>query len=610
MSDDGNHHSRSFTPTHTMPQQTRGSFDLLRHLWTLVQPFRWRLAALFAVVMLSIPLNLLSPWPLTLAVDSILGTRPLPALLQNWIPASMQASSTALLCLVFAAYIGIALFTQLQGLTLWLLSSYTGERMIFAFRSRLFEHLQHICASYHDKHGPADSVYRLQHDAAAVKQIPIDAILPFLRAVCLLTGLVTLMLIIDWQFALVAIGLLPVLFVLTRYSGRKLRLTWSDVKSTESATIACAQEVLGASRVVKAFGREDHEHRRFLDHAMDWVKKHNSLASVGSRFDFMFGMAVATGTATALVVGIDHVKSGRITMGDFLLLMAYMAQLSVPLDTATKKLAELQSCFVGFRRALAILDIPPVITDLPTARPLVRARGSVAFRSVSFSYPGAPAVLRSVSFSIPPGTKVGIMGTSGAGKSTLLNLLARFFDPSEGAVLLDGVNVKDYRLTDLRRQFAIVPQDPMLFSTTIAENIRYGNLQATQAEVEAAARAAHADTFIRQRPQGYATQVGERGASLSGGERQRIALARAFLRDAPIVIMDEPTSALDARTESELVNVMDELTTGRTTFLITHRASTLRRCDIQLTLKQGRVSLHALDLDHIPAARSLSAVPV
>jgi ATP-binding cassette subfamily B protein len=205
------------------------------------------------------------------------------------------------------------------------------------------------------------------------------------------------------------------------------------------------------------------------------------------------------------------------------------------------------------------------------------------------------------------------MGTSGAGKSTLLNLLARFIDPTEGAVLLDGVNVKDYRLTDLRRQFAIVPQEPLLFSTTIAENIRYGNLHATQGEIEAAARAAHADGFIRARPQGYDTLVGERGASLSGGERQRIALARAFLRDAPIVILDEPTSALDARTEAELVEVMGQLTAGRTTFLITHRPSTLKRCDIQLILKQGRVSLHALDLEHIehmPAARDLSPVSV
>jgi ATP-binding cassette subfamily B protein len=317
---------------------------------------------------------------------------------------------------------------------------------------------------------------------------------------------------------------------------------------------------------------------------------------------------VALGTATALVVGIDHIKSGRITMGDFLLLMAYLAQFAGPLDTATKKLAELQSCMVGFRRALAILDIPPVIVDRPTARPIRRARGSIAFRGVSFAYPGAAPVLRQVSFSIPVGTKVGIMGSSGAGKSTLLNLLTRFADPLEGAVTLDGEDIREYRLTDLRSQFAIVPQDPMLFSTTIADNIRYGNLEATQEQIEAAAKAAHADTFIRSRPQGYETQVGERGSRLSGGERQRIALARAFLRDAPIVILDEPTSALDSRTEADLMNVMEELTRGRTTFLITHRLNTLKNCDVQLALKQGRVSLNSLDMDHLVASANLATV--
>jgi ATP-binding cassette, subfamily B, bacterial len=584
------------------------SSNLLRRLWTLIAPFRLQLAGLCAVVLFSIPLNLLTPVPLTLAVDSIIGSRPLPSVLQAWVPLWMQQSTTALFILMFTAYVGIALCTHLQGMALWLLSSYTGERMIFAFRSRLFEHLQHICSSYHDTHGPTDSVYRLQHDAASVKQIPIDALIPFLRAVCMLTGLAVLMIIMDWQFALVAMGMLPVLFWLTRRCGRRLRTTWSAVKSTESATLACAQEVLGASRVVKAFGREDHEHRRFLGHAMDWVKKHNSLASVGSGFDFMFGMSVATGTAIALVVGLTHVKSGRLTIGDFLLLMAYMSQLAGPLDTATKKLAELQSCLVGFRRALAILDIPPLITDPPAPHTLHRARGQVSFRGVSFAYPGASPVLRTISFSIPAGTKVGILGTSGAGKSTLMNLVARFIDPLEGTVLLDGIDVTQYRLTDLRRQFAIVPQDPILFSTTIADNIRYGNLQATQADIEAAARAAHADAFIRSRPDGYDTHVGERGARLSGGERQRIALARAFLRDAPVVILDEPTSALDSRTEADLVDVMDELMCGRTTFLITHRPSTLKSCDIQLVLNQGRVSLRALDLDHIPSPSELIAV--
>jgi len=218
---------------------------------------------------------------------------------------------------------------------------------------------------------------------------------------------------------------------------------------------------------------------------------------------------------------------------------------------------------------------------------------------MSLAYPGASPVLRDISFSIPAGTRVGILGSSGGGKSTLVNLIARFIDPLEGTVLLDSVNVRQYRLTDFRKQFAIVPQDPMLFSTTIADNIRYGNLQATQADIQAAARAAHADEFIRSKPEGYETHVGERGSRLSGGERQCIALARAFLRDAPIVILDEPTSALDMRTESDLIDVMDELMYGRTTCLITHRPSTLTSCDIQLVLIQGRVSLRALDGDHI-----------
>jgi ATP-binding cassette subfamily B protein len=591
-----------------MPQHDRSFRQLCAELLRILAPFRWKLLCLWGVAMLSIPLNMLTPLPLTIAVDSIVGSRPLPLWLQHWLPASPQTSTAALLVLVFTGYMTIALGTHVQGLTLWLLSSYTGERIIFSFRSRLFEHLQHICVSYHDTHGPTDSVYRLQHDAASVKQIPIDAIIPLTRAVCMLLGLAGLMLVIDWQFALVALGMLPVLFLLTRRCGQRLRATWSAVKSTESATLACAQEVLGASRVVKAFGREEHEHRRFLDHAMDWVKKHNSLASVASGFDFFFGMAVATGTAAALVVGVDHVKADRLSMGDFLLLMAYMAQLAGPLDMATKKMAELQSCLVGFRRALAILDLPPVITDRPVTRPLARARGSLAFRGVTFAYPGSSPVLRQVSFSIPAGTRVGIMGHSGAGKSTLVNLLTRFFDPTEGSVLLDGVDVRDYRLTDLRRQFAIVPQDPMLFSTTIGDNIRYGNLDATQADLEAAARAARADAFIRNRPRGYDTPVGERGSRLSGGERQRVALARAFLRDAPIVILDEPTSALDQRTEAELMAVMDDLTRGRTTFLITHRPSTLQTCDIQLVLKQGRVSLHALDMDLLPAPSQGNAV--
>lgn len=580
----------------TSPHQHSGSsLYLLRRAWPFIAPFSAQLAGLGFVVLLSIPLSLITPLPLTLAVDSVIGTRPLPQFLQTWLPAHMQSSTEWLLLFVCASYVGIALCIHLQSLILWLLSSYTGERLIYAFRHCLFEHMQRICVSYHEAHGATDSVYRIQHDAAAVKQIPIDAFLPFLKACALLTGLVMLMLTIDWGFAMVGLLMLPVLFWLTHRCGRRLRQQWCDVKTTETATVACAQEVLGASRLVKAFGREEHEQRRFLGHAMNWVRQHNALASIGSGFDFRFGMTVTIGTALALFIGISHVKAGRLSLGELLLLMAYMAQLASPLDTVAKKLTELQSHLVGFRRALAILDTPPLVAERHDSRPLVRSKGDVAFRGVTFAYPALPPVLRDVSFHIPAGTRVGLVGPSGAGKSTIVNLLTRFHDPNAGIVQLDGRDLRDYRLTDLRNQFAIVPQDPQLFSTSIAENIRYGNLQATDEQVQAAARAAHADEFIRGLPEGYDTQVGDRGSRLSGGQRQRIALARAFLRDAPLVILDEPTSALDAGTEADLVEAMDRLTAGRTTIMIAHRIHTLRHCDLRLMLRQCRIVVQAPD---------------
>jgi len=576
-------------PVH--PESRRSALHLLRRSWPFIAPFRGQLAGLAFLLLLSIPLNLLTPLPLTMAVDSVIGTRPLPPLLQAWLPSAVQSQPAMLMVFVAAASIGIALCAQLQGMAVWMLSSYTGERLIYAFRGRLFEHLQRISLSYHDLQGPSDSVYRIQHDAASVKQIPIDALLPFLRASCMLVGLAVLMILIDPAFALVGLSMLPLLFWLTHHCGKRLRARWAEVKKTETATLACAQEVLGASRLVKAFGREDYEQRRFLSHAFEWVTQHNALAAIGSGFDLKFGMTVAIGTACALVIGVGHVKEGRLSLGDLLLLMAYMAQLSGPLDTAAKKIAELQSHLVGFGRALTLLEIPPVITERPRCLPLDRAKGQVTFRDVAFGYGSSAPVLRDVSFVIPAAAKIGVVGPTGSGKSTLVNLLTRFYDPDFGAVLLDGFDLRDYRLADLRAQFAIVPQDPQLFATTIAENIRYGNPYATQAQVEAAAVAARADGFIRTLPLGYDSPVGARGARLSGGERQRIALARAFLRNAPIVILDEPTSALDQATEAELVEAVNRLTAGRTTFIIAHRTHTLRDCDFQLVLDEGRVRM-------------------
>jgi ATP-binding cassette subfamily B protein len=290
-----------------------------------------------------------------------------------------------------------------------------------------------------------------------------------------------------------------------------------------------------------------------------------------------------------LYIGVQHVQSGILTLGSLLLVMAYLAQLYSPLETISKKMADLQASLVSAERAFTLLDETPDVIEKRDAQPIVRAAGAIAFREVSFAYPGGPPVLRHVWFEIASGSRVGIRGMTGAGKTTLISLLTRFYDPTAGQILLDGVDLRDYQLSALRNQFAIVLQDPVLFSTNIAENIAYARPQATHEEIIEAAKLANAHEFVTRLPNGYETQVGERGLRLSGGERQRISLARAFLKDAPILILDEPTSSVDAWTEDAIVAAMARLMQGRTTFMISHRPSTLKNSDVLLEIQDGRL---------------------
>jgi ATP-binding cassette, subfamily B, bacterial len=306
-------------------------------------------------------------------------------------------------------------------------------------------------------------------------------------------------------------------------------------------------------------------------------------------FGVLVGLTTAAGTATVLFVGVRLVLSGALTLGDLLLVMGYLAQLYGPLNTLSNSKASLQSSLASAERAFSILDEAPDVVERPGAQPLARAAGAVAFREVSFAYREDHPVLHDVSFEIDPGTRVGISGETGAGKTTLMSLLTRFYDPTTGEILLDGIDLRDYKLADLRNQFAIVLQEPVLFSTTIAENIGYARPGASKEEIIEAAKAANAHEFIVGLPHGYETEVGERGMSLSGGERQRIALARAFLRDAPVLILDEPTSSVDTKTEAVIIEAMERLMRGRTTFMIAHRVSTLASCDARLELADGRV---------------------
>lgn len=567
----------------------------------------WRLiVALFVVSLLASPLALLQPLPLKLAVDNVLDGQPLPGFLDAVLPAGIANSTGALLLFVAAFVVGIALLSSVQTLAQKYLSTAAGERLSLELRSRLFRHLQRLSLTYHDATGTADSVYRLQSDAPAIRNIVIDGFIPFVSATVTLTGMIYVMARIDWQLALVALAISPPLAVLSGVYRPRLRQQSRRVRKRESGALAIAHEALGALRVVKAFGQEDREAEHFAHRLSRVMRRRLRVALLEGRYELHVGLLTAAGTATVLFIGVGHVRGGALTLGDLLLVMGYLAKLYQPVKTIARKSATLQGHLASAERAFALLEELPDVPERADARPIARAVGAVSFRNVSFAYGLDRPVLHDVSFDIQPSTRLGIIGTTGAGKSTLASLLSRLYDPTAGEILLDGVDLRDYRLDDLRRQFAVVPQDPVLFSVSVAENIAYADPGASRAFVVAAARAANAHEFIERLPQGYDTTVGERGVMLSGGQRQRIALARAFLKDSPVLILDEPTSAVDAQTEAAILDATLRLMRKRTVFLITHRASLLEGCTEVLALEGGRV---ASETTPMPAATEAQAPP-
>jgi ATP-binding cassette subfamily B protein len=398
-----------------------------------------------------------------------------------------------------------------------------------------------------------------------------------------------------------------VLFLLTGYYQGRMRDSWASLKKLESKAMSIVQEILTSIRVIKAYGQEDREQDRFMSQSLRGLRQHIRVSCLGAGFNLLIGSTIAAGTASILVLGVRHVLDGTLSLGQLLLIMAYVGELFKPLQEISKTIADLQSSFASAERVFTLLDEAPDVIEKPDARGIAACEGRIDFRNVSFAYEGDNLALEGVSFEIRPGRKVGISGPTGAGKSTIINLLMRFYDPAAGDIFLDGVNLKDYRIRDLRNQFAIVLQEPVLFSGTIAANIAYADPSASREAVVAAARAAHAHEFITNLPMGYETQVGERGMKLSGGERQRLTLARAFLKNAPIMIFDEPTSSVDARTESLIIDAMERLMKDRTAIMIAHRMSTLASCDLRLSIEDGRVT--AIENNGAAAAGRLSGMP-
>jgi len=586
-----------------------GDLTTLLRLMREARGYWPHLGGLLIVSLLAAPLALLVPVPLKIVVDSVLGSDPVPGpvgfVLPTWIlesPERLLASAALLLVTITAAI-------RLQTLGHSWMNVFVGERLVIAFKNRLFRHAQRLSMLYHDSAGSSDAIYRIQYDAPAIQWVAIDAIIPFVSSAATVLGMVVVMVRIDWQLGLVAIAISPILMSVTGGFRPKLKRRWREVKQLESSSLAVLQEVMTSLRVVKAFRREEHEQQRLEERYEESFEARVRAMTTEGVLGVLVGLTTAVGTAAVLYIGARHVMTGVLTLGSLLLIMSYVGQLYAPLRTLGMKVASIQRSLASAERAFALLDREPDVVERVGARGLTRVEGHFVLQDVTFGYSPSSSVLNGINLVIEAGERIGIAGPTGTGKSTLAGLLARFFDPSKGAILVDGVDLRDIRVDDYRDQLSIVLQDTVLFSTSIYENIAYARPGAAPEEVEAAAKAADAHDFVSALDNGYQTIVGERGMTLSGGERQRIALARAFLKDSPILILDEPTSSVDLKTEASIMSAMEQLMEGRTVFMIAHRLSTLEVCDRVLVLKEGAIVADSRDTSEVKSSLLAGAQP-
>jgi ATP-binding cassette subfamily B protein/subfamily B ATP-binding cassette protein MsbA len=418
----------------------------------------------------------------------------------------------------------------------------------------------------------------------------MNGILPILSAAILLVGMLMVLLPLDPALTLLALTVVPVLFALISSFNRKIVAISTEARERESRVYSLVQWTMSAIKIVQAFTQEDDEQRRFMGASRESLRASLRLYSWQTLYSGVVNLTIAAGTALVVYVGARSVLSGKLTLGELLVFISYLAQLYTPINQITQSWGMIAGARVGARRVFEVLDTE---SDLPSGTrqfPAAGARGEIAWRGVSFSYLPETPVLDGIDLAVSPGMKVAIVGPTGAGKSTMLGLLPRFFDPSAGTVEIDGVDARDYALKSLRGQIGMVLQPPLIFPLSVRDNIAYGRPGAADAAIEEAARRAHIHRRIGELAEGYETLVGESGVALSEGEKQRLTIARALLRDAPILILDEPTSALDVETEALVMAAIEELMRGRTTFIIAHRLSTIRTCDRIIVLRDGGIA--------------------
>lgn len=559
--------------------------------WTLsfLRPHRTRVIAITALAVVEVGFGALAPWPLKTVVDNVLGGQPLPWPLAAIAQATVGTSPIALLLAVVVAGLLLQLMSEAVMMAHTQLQVNTGQRILYDLRGRLLDHLLALGLRHHVVTRTADSVYRLEADAYCVNDLAIGGIFPLTTAALKLIVMFAILARLDLALALLSLSVVPFLYACLRFYSTKMVDRAERVKQLESSLVERMFEILSSIRVVKSFAREPYELGRFNRLGDDTMRARLRLTWQESLFAIALSAITLVGTALILTVGGMHVLDGRLTVGGLLVVLAYLSAVYNPLSSIAHTTGSLQQAVVSARRVREIFAITPETADADVGRDASAIQGEVTFEGVSFGYDDNRVILDQISFQARPGEMVAIVGLTGAGKTTLASLIPRFFEPTAGRVLIDGVDASHYALRSLRERIALVPQEAVLFGGSIADNIRYGRLTATDAEVEAAARAAHVDPFVARLPHGYQTPLAEAGGTLSGGERQRLGIARALLKDARILILDEPTSSLDAISEEAVFSALRALRRGRTTIVIAHRLSTIRDADRILVLHEGRV---------------------
>src|ERR1041384_6541990 len=556
------------------------------NLGSLLRPHRAVLALAFVAVLGEAATDLLEPWPLKIVFDYVFGGKHMPA----WMSGLLGSNKVAILHFAVLAVIVIALVGALSAYAEKYLTTSVGQWVMHDLRRALYHHIQRLSLAYHDRKSTGDLISTVPADIDAIQDFISQALLGIVVNVLTLVGMLVVMFFIDWRFTLIALSVTPFLFVIVYTYTRRIKKASRALRKKEGEVVSVVAEVLSSIRVVKAFAREDYEEERFTKQSLESVEMALKARSLKAKLAPVVEVIIAVGTCFVLWYGVKLVMSNEMTTGSLLVFLFYLGKMYKPMKDLSKMTDTVSKATVGYERIHEVIENEDTVRNLPGAKKAPRLKGAIEFDHVNFAYTDGYATLTDLTFKVAPGQLAALVGPTGAGKTTIISLIGRFYDPQKGAVKIDGQDIRKYKMKSLRRQMSFVLQETLLFRATIWQNIAYGKPEASRSEILRAAKLANADEFISRLPEGYDTMVGEKGVTLSGGQRQRIAIARAIIRNAPILILDEPTSGLDAASEELVFEALGRLMSGRTTIVIAHRLATVRRADVIFVIENGTIA--------------------